>query len=134
MEKGHGICRDVQVLCLFVLQIAARFNIISGKGGDHMAVKSANVNVRVEPEIKEQAEKILDRVGVSASTLINMTYRQVILQNGIPFQVRIPREIRTRDVISDEEFDRMLAAGLQQAETGDSVPCETAFGELLKGL
>ena len=56
-----------------------------------MAARSANVNVRVEPGIKEQAEAILESLGVSASAFINMTYRQVILrkgiwtENGIPF-------------------------------------------------
>ena len=45
-----------------------------------MQTKSANVNVRVEPDIKEQAEAILEKLGVSASAFINMTYRQVILR------------------------------------------------------
>ena len=44
-----------------------------------MATRSANVNVRVEPDIKEQAEAILEKLGVSTSAFINMTYRQVIL-------------------------------------------------------
>ena len=38
-----------------------------------MAVRSANVNVRVEPEIKVQAEAILEQLGISASSFINMT-------------------------------------------------------------
>lgn len=32
-----------------------------------MAIKSSNVVVRVEPEIKERAEEILSRLGISAS-------------------------------------------------------------------
>lgn len=99
-----------------------------------MAVKTANVNVRVEQDVKDKAEAILAKLGVSASTFINMTYRQVILRKGIPFDVAIPAEIQTRDTMSDAEFDAMMATGLAQAKAGDSIPYEDAFDSLLKGL
>jgi len=44
-----------------------------------MAIKSSNVAVRVEPEIKEEAEAIIAQLGISASNGINMFYRQIIL-------------------------------------------------------
>ncbi len=47
--------------------------------------KSANLYTRIEPEIKEQAEKILSTLGISSSSAINMFYKQIILQRGIPF-------------------------------------------------
>ncbi len=99
-----------------------------------MATRSANVNVRVEPDIKKQAEDILDKLGVSASAFINMTYRQVILKKGIPFSVELPAEIRTLDTMSGGEFDEMMQTGLEQAKKGESVPYEDAFGSLMKGL
>lgn len=37
-----------------------------------MATKSANVLARVEPEVKEQAESILSKLGIPASVVINM--------------------------------------------------------------
>lgn len=52
--------------------------------------KSANLYVRIEPEIKEQAEKILSTLGIPASNAINMFYKQIILQRGLPFEVKIP--------------------------------------------
>ena len=55
-----------------------------------MTLKSSNVAVRVEPEIKERAESILSSLGISASTGINMFYRQIILWNGLPFRPSIP--------------------------------------------
>ena len=50
-----------------------------------MAIKTANVLARVEPEIKEKAETILSQLGVPASTVINMLYRQIIMTKSIPF-------------------------------------------------
>ena len=55
-----------------------------------MSLKSSNVTARVEPEIKEQAEAILSRLGISASSGINMFYRQIILWNGLPFRPSVP--------------------------------------------
>ena len=53
-------------------------------------VKSANLYARIEPEIKEQVEKILSTLGIPASNVINMFYKQIILQRGFPFEVKIP--------------------------------------------
>lgn len=47
-----------------------------------MASKSANVMVRVEPEIKAQAEAVLDKLGLPVSVVINSLYRQIIMQQG----------------------------------------------------
>ena len=85
-----------------------------------MAVRSANVNVRVEPDIKKQAEDILDKLGISVSAFINMTYRQVIMKRGIPFSVQLPSEIKTLDTMDDEEFDAMMESGLAQAKRGEA--------------
>lgn len=99
-----------------------------------MAGRSANVSVRVEPDIKAQAEAILASLGVSASAFINMTYRQVILRQGIPFAVELPATIQTRDTMTDAEFDKMLQTGLNQAKAGESIPVEQAFASLMQGL
>ena len=47
----------------------------------NMEIKDANVVASVEPDIKERAEKILKRLGIPASTAINVFYRQVIYCN-----------------------------------------------------
>lgn len=52
--------------------------------------KTAIIRARVEPELKEQAETILERLGVSTTQAISMFYKQVILRKGLPFPVAIP--------------------------------------------
>ena len=52
-----------------------------------MATKSSNLYVRIEPEVKEKAESILATLGISVSSAINMFYKQIIFQKGIPFDV-----------------------------------------------
>ncbi len=52
--------------------------------------KSANLYARIEPDLKKQAETILTSLGIPASNAITMFYRQIILQNGLPFEVKLP--------------------------------------------
>lgn len=51
--------------------------------------KTSNLYVRIEPHVKNQAEAILDMLGIPASTAINIFYRQIILQKGLPFEVKL---------------------------------------------
>ena len=52
--------------------------------------KSANLYARIEPEVKEQAEAILSAWASRRSNAITMFYKQVILQRGLPFEVKLP--------------------------------------------
>jgi DNA-damage-inducible protein J len=99
-----------------------------------MSVKSANIMARVEPEIKEQAESILEQLGLSASGVINMLYRQIILRNGLPFSVTIPAAPPTLDTMSREEFDTMLDRGLAQAKAGEGTELHETFRALREEL
>ena len=46
----------------------------------------ANVNVRIDSNIKELASKLLDRMGLDQTTAIEMFYRQIIAERRLPFQ------------------------------------------------
>lgn len=96
-----------------------------------MALKSSNVTARVEPEIKERAETILSNLGISASSGINMFYRQIILWNGLPFRPAIPtsRPVSLEEM-TKEEFDAKMARGLAQAKAGEGVPADEFFDAL----
>jgi DNA-damage-inducible protein J len=61
--------------------------------------KTAQIRARVEPDLKERAEGILAAVGMTPTEAIRLFYRQVVLMEGIPFEIRIPNEstLRTMD-------------------------------------
>ena len=58
--------------------------------------KTAIIRARVEPELKEQAETVFRRLGVSTTQAIAMFYKQVILREGLPFDVAIPNATTRR--------------------------------------
>ena len=53
-------------------------------------MKTAVVHSRINPEIKERAEDILLRLGLSPTEAIRIFYTQITLRNGLPFEVEIP--------------------------------------------
>lgn len=70
-------------------------------------VKTAAVHSRIEPEIKQQAEDILQRLGLSPTEAIRMFYTQITLRNGLPFEVLIPNE-ETEKALADSRSGRKL--------------------------
>lgn len=62
--------------------------------------RAAMIRARTEPDVKEKAEAIFEKLGLNATGAINMFYKQVILQKGIPFDVRIPNAT-TRKAMAD---------------------------------
>jgi DNA-damage-inducible protein J len=70
-------------------------------------MKSAAVHSRIEPEIKQKAESILHRLGVSPTEAIRMFYTQIALRNGLPFPVEIPNE-ETEEALRDSRAGRNL--------------------------
>ena len=64
--------------------------------------KTGYITARVEPKLKASAGKVLNKVGVSTSDAITMFLRQVVLQGGLPFEVRLPNA-ETRKAIEELE-------------------------------
>ena len=52
--------------------------------------KTATIRARIEPELKWQAEELFAQLGLSVTQAITLFYRQVTLQKGLPFAVRVP--------------------------------------------
>ena len=96
-----------------------------------MTVKSANLYARIEPDVKEQAERILSALGVPASNAITMFYKQIIIQRGLPFEVKLPAEgPLSIDALSKEELDAELEKGYSDMIEGKTRAAETVFDEI----
>ena len=75
--------------------------------------RTSNVFARVEPEIKEQAEQVLDRLGIPMSNAVGMFLRQVVLQRGIPFEIKLPQETPPAyGSLTKEQFDSEIEKGM----------------------
>ena len=98
-----------------------------------MAAKSANLYARIEPEVKEQAESILSALGIPASNAINMFYKQIILQRGLPFDVKIPSS-RPVDMsfLSEAELNAELEKGYADIKAARTREANAVFADIRK--
>ena len=110
-----------------------RWRHYSRKEMFYMATKSANLYARIEPDVKEKAESILSTLGIPASSAINMFYKQIILQRGLPFEVKIP-SARPVDIstLSEAEFNEELEKGYADMQAGRTKNAKKAFADIRK--
>lgn len=83
-----------------------------------MANTSA-VYARIDTGLKENAEGILARLGITPTSAIQMLYSQIILQKGMPFELRLPESIPTAiGGLSREELNTELKKGVESLKAG----------------
>lgn len=81
--------------------------------------RTANVFVRIEPEIKEQAESVLEQLGIPMSNAVGMFLRQIVLQKGIPFEMKLPRtEPLAYGSLTKEQCDNEIKKGMADIKAG----------------
>lgn len=87
--------------------------------------KTDTLHIRIEPNVKLKAEETLNDLGLSITEAINVFLNQVILNDGIPFEIKKPRfNKETIQAIEDTKNGKNLS------KTFDSV--DEMFKELDK--
>ena len=71
--------------------------------------KSAVISARIDPELKHNVEQIFEQLGLNISQAITLFFKQVELQQGLPFPVKIPNEA-TKEALQDAQARRNLAS------------------------
>lgn len=66
--------------------------------------KTDTINIRIEPILKQQAEETLNYLGLTMSEAVNLFFRQVVINDGIPFEIKRPKYNRkTRKAMKEAE-------------------------------
>ena len=97
--------------------------------------RTSNIYVRVEPDIKIQAEKILEKLGIPMSNAVSIFLRQVIMQNGLPFEVKIPEnKPLILSNLTKDEFNKEMLKAHKDFKDGRTYSFEEVEKELEKEL
>lgn len=67
---------------------------------------TTNLNIRTDKEIKDQAEKIFNELGLNMTTAVNIFLRTVIHEHGIPFKLKL--EVPNNTTVSAIEEGRKM--------------------------
>lgn len=69
--------------------------------------KTATVRARVEPTLKEKAEKVLGALGLNPTAAITLYYEQIVKRHAIPFTLALPNAV-TRKAMREAETGRVI--------------------------
>ncbi len=97
--------------------------------------RTANVFTRVDPDIKEQAEVILEQLGIPMSNAVGMFLRQVVMQRGIPFEMKLPTAIPIAyGSLTKEQFDSEMEKGMTDIREGRMYSADEVEAEMRRDL
>ena len=65
--------------------------------------KTATIQTRINPELKQKAQAIFSKLNLSMSEAISLYLTQVTLHRGIPFEIKIPNELTLKTLKNIEE-------------------------------
>ncbi len=71
--------------------------------------KTATINIRIEPKIKSDAEKLFSSFGITVSDAVNIFIHKALMDGGLPFEVKQPRFNAETEATMQEARD--IAAG-----------------------
>ena len=81
--------------------------------------KSSSIYTRVEPELKEQVDQVLARLGLPMASAINLFLHQIVIHNGIPFELKLPiNKPLDYSMLTTEQFDTEMEKGLADYNDG----------------
>lgn len=91
------------------------------------------VYARIDTDLKNSAERILAKLGITPASAIQMLYSQIVLHGGMPFDLRLPavRPIAIGDM-SREELNAELAKGIDSLKKGRVLTADEFDAELTK--
>ncbi|BDR55755.1 type II toxin-antitoxin system RelB/DinJ family antitoxin [Xylocopilactobacillus apis] len=86
--------------------------------------RTESIYARVTPELKRQAEEVLNQLQIPMTTAINMFLQQVVNTNEIPFKVKTARNPLDLSHLSKEEFNHEIQKGLDDIAAGRTYTAE----------
>ena len=78
--------------------------------------KTATIQTRINPELKEKAQAIFNKLNLTMSEAISIYLTQVTLQRGIPFEIKIPNEVTLKTLRNIEK-----GVGLNETSSVDEL-------------
>ena len=98
------------------------------------AARTASVFTRVDPDTKEQAEAILNQLGIPMSNAIGMFLKQIVMQRGIPFDIKIPASVPAAiGSMTREQFNMEVQKGMDDITAGRVISADAVEAEM-RGL
>ena len=108
--------------CLCLLANASTLHYNRRERKVVFVANTSAVYARINTELKDNAEGILNHLGITPSSAIQMLYSQIVIHKGLPFDLRLPvsRPVAIGNMTRDE-LDMELAKGIASLKNGETL-------------
>ena len=72
-----------------------------------------SMSIRLDSEVKEQAQQVFNNLGMDMTTAINIFLRQAIQYQGLPFDVRLDENRKLLEVLTDFDQNRNMSQSFE---------------------
>ena len=93
-------------------------------------MSKTSMSIRLDSEVKEQAQQVFNSLGMDMTTAINIFLRQAIQYQGLPFDVRLDESRKLMEVLADLDQNRNMSqsfvgrAYYRKNSSNKGTPCE----------
>ena len=76
-------------------------------------MSKTSMSIRLDSEVKEQAQQVFSNLGMDMTTAINIFLRQAIQYQGLPFDVRLDENRKLLEVLTDLDQNRYMSQSFE---------------------
>ena len=76
-------------------------------------MSKTSMSIRLDSEVKEQAQQVFSNLGMDMTTAINIFLRQAIQYQGLPFDVRLDESRKLLQVLTDLDQNRNMSQSFE---------------------
>lgn len=76
-------------------------------------MSKTSMSIRLDSEVKEQAQQVFNNLGMDMTTAINIFLRQAIQYQGLPFDVRLDKNRKLLEVLTDLDQNRNMSQSFE---------------------
>ena len=76
-------------------------------------MSKTRMSIRLDSEVKEQAQQVFNNLGMDMTTAINIFLRQAIQYQGLPFDVRLDENRKLLQVLTDLDQNRNMSQSFE---------------------
>ena len=76
-------------------------------------MSKTSMSIRLDSEVKEQAQQVFNNLGMDMTTAINIFLRQAIQYQGLPFDVRLDENRKLLEVLTDLDQNRNMSQSFE---------------------
>ena len=93
-------------------------------------VKNETLHIRVNGNVKSNAEKTLNTLGISISEAVNLFLHQIPLVGGLPFDVKVPSAPKSLIVHNQNDLYDKLSVGTEQIKAGKVIDADKVMEQV----